>query len=97
MLHRGSLNHVSKSESEADETMMAQLQRRVYSLDSKIMAIRERNSSFSRPSIPATEVQSKTETSDPGDLPEPFARIKSIQKVRKIIVKQIHYEIFFLD
>jgi len=65
---------------EADMPMRSQRQRRVYSLDSKIMAIRERNSSFSRPSIPATEVQSKTETSDPGDLPEPFARIKSIQK-----------------
>jgi len=65
---------------EADAPMRSQLQRRVYSLGSKNMAIRERNSSFSRPSIPATEVQSKPELSDPGDLSELFARAKSIQK-----------------
>uniref|UniRef100_A0A6V2HT11 PDZ domain-containing protein n=1 Tax=Ditylum brightwellii TaxID=49249 RepID=A0A6V2HT11_9STRA len=68
---------------EADAPMRSQLQRRVYSLGSKNMAIRERNSSFSRPSIPATarqKVQSKPELSDPGDLSELFARAKSIQK-----------------
>mmetsp|Transcript_40131 Transcript_40131/g.60245 ORF Transcript_40131/g.60245 Transcript_40131/m.60245 type:complete len:230 (-) Transcript_40131:212-901(-) len=78
-LQRRVSSHDTKR-AEADAPMRSQLQRRVYSLGSKSMAIRERNSSFSRPSIPATEVQSKTETSDPGDLPEPFARIKSIQK-----------------
>eukprot|EP00957_Ditylum_brightwellii_P076625 5824304-Ditylum_brightwellii.AAC.1 len=65
---------------EADAPMRSQLQRRVCSLGSKNMAIRERNSSFSRPSIPATEVQSKPELSDPGDSSELFARAKSIQK-----------------
>uniref|UniRef100_A0A7S4V2L5 Uncharacterized protein n=1 Tax=Ditylum brightwellii TaxID=49249 RepID=A0A7S4V2L5_9STRA len=80
MLHRGSLNHVSKSESEADETMMAQLQRRVYSLDPKKMANRKRSSSFSRPPKPPTDAQPDPEASEPSDLPQPFAQIESYLK-----------------
>eukprot|EP00957_Ditylum_brightwellii_P089117 6786214-Ditylum_brightwellii.AAC.1 len=54
-LQRRVSSHDTKR-AEADAPMRSQLQRRVYSLGSKNMAIRERNSSFSRPSIPATGV-----------------------------------------
>eukprot|EP00957_Ditylum_brightwellii_P010452 790947-Ditylum_brightwellii.AAC.1 len=59
----GSLNQVSKSESETDVSMRSQQQRQVSSLDSKKMANRGRSSSMSRSPKLLTEAQSNAETS----------------------------------